>query len=46
MKNPVLDEMALYRKVERHVHSWHEALRWQAGLIGAGLLTAVLASYG
>ena len=34
----------LYRQVERHVPSWHEALRWQAGLIGAGLLTTVLAS--
>ncbi|GGH50105.1 hypothetical protein GCM10010975_02820 [Comamonas phosphati] len=33
----------LYQKVERHVPSWHEALRWQAGLIGAGLLTAVVA---
>lgn len=34
----------LYRKVERHVPSWHEALRWQAGLIGAGLLTTMLAA--
>lgn len=34
----------LYRKIERHVPSWHEALRWQAGLIGAGLLTTMLAA--
>lgn len=33
----------LYQKIERHVPSWHGALRWQAGLIGTGLLTAALA---
>jgi len=33
----------LYQTIERHVPSWYEALRWQAGLIGAGLLTALLA---
>ena len=34
---------ALYQTVERHVPSWSLALRWQAGLIGAGLLTTLLA---
>ena len=34
---------ALYELVERHVSSWSQALRWQAGLIGAGLLTTLLA---
>lgn len=34
---------ALYQLVERHVSSWSQALRWQAGLIGAGLLTTLLA---
>ena len=34
---------ALYQLVERHVSSWSQALRWQAGLIGAGLLTTMLA---
>lgn len=34
---------ALYELVERHVSSWGQALRWQAGLIGAGLLTTLLA---
>ena len=33
----------LYQLVERHVSSWNQALRWQAGLIGAGLLTTLLA---
>ena len=30
----------LYRRVERHLPSWTLALRWQAGLVGAGLLVA------
>lgn len=34
---------ALYQLVERHVSSWSQALRWQAGLIGAGLLTTMIA---
>ena len=34
---------ALYQTVERHVPTWSLALRWQAGLIGAGLLTTLLA---
>lgn len=34
---------ALYQLVERHVSSWSQALRWQAGLIGAGLLTTMVA---
>ena len=33
----------LYQTVERHVSSWSQALRWQAGLIGAGMLTTLLA---
>ena len=32
----------LYEHVERHVPSWNLALRWQAGLVGAGLLTTTL----
>lgn len=31
----------LYLRVERHVPSWATALRWQAGLVGTGLLVAV-----
>ncbi len=31
----------LYLRVEQHVPSWSTALRWQAGLVGAGLLVAV-----
>lgn len=30
----------LYHRVERHLPSWTLALRWQAGLVGAGLLVA------
>lgn len=30
----------LYLRVERHVPSWSTALRWQAGLVGAGMLVA------
>ena len=30
----------LYQRVERHVPSWSLALRWQAGLVGAGWLAA------
>lgn len=33
----------LYERVERHVGSWHAALRWQASLVGAGLLTTLVA---
>ncbi|MBS0468180.1 MAG: acyltransferase [Proteobacteria bacterium] len=34
----------LYQRVERHTPTWQAALRWQAGLVGTGLLTtAVLA---
>jgi len=33
----------LYERVERHVPTWQAALRWQAGLVGTGLLTALLA---
>ena len=32
---------ALYLRVERHVPSWATALRWQTGLVGAGLLVAL-----
>ncbi len=31
----------LYLRVEQHVPSWSTALRWQAGLVGTGLLVAV-----
>jgi peptidoglycan/LPS O-acetylase OafA/YrhL len=33
----------LYERVERHVPTWHAALRWQAGLVGTGLVAALLA---
>jgi len=33
----------LYERVERHVPTWQAALRWQAGLVGTGLLAALLA---
>ncbi len=33
----------LYQRVERHVPTWHSALRWQAGLVGTGVATALLA---
>src|SRR5256885_14667174 len=33
----------LYERVERHVPSWHMALRWQAGLVGTGLIAAFVA---
>ncbi|MBS0610425.1 MAG: acyltransferase [Proteobacteria bacterium] len=32
----------LYERVERHVPTWQAALRWQAGLVGTGLLTTAL----
>ncbi len=32
----------LYERVERHVPTWHAALRWQAGLVGTGLIAALL----
>jgi len=31
----------LYQRVERHVPTWSMALRWQAGLVGAGMLVAL-----
>ncbi len=34
----------LYQRVERHVPTWHSALRWQAGLVGTGMATALLAT--
>lgn len=34
----------LYQRVERHVPTWRGVLHWQAGLVGAGLLTAWLAA--
>ncbi|MFT3814473.1 MAG: acyltransferase [Acidovorax sp.] len=34
----------LYLRVERHVPSWSLALRWQAGLVGTGLLVALASS--
>lgn len=34
----------LYELVERHAHNWRSSLRWQAGLVGAGLATALLSS--
>lgn len=35
----------LYHRVERHVPSWSAALRWQAGLVGTGLLVSGYASW-
>ena len=35
----------LYQRVERRVPSWQLALRWQAGLVGAGLLAARVGSW-
>lgn len=35
----------LYLRVERHVPTWRTALRWQCGLVGAGLLLAVPAQW-
>lgn len=32
----------LFERVERHVPTWRSALRWQAGLVGTGLLTTAL----
>lgn len=32
----------LYEAVERRTHTWRTSLRWQAGLVGAGLATALL----
>ena len=34
----------LYLRVERHVPTWHSGLRGQAGLVGTGLATALLAA--
>lgn len=34
----------LYLRVERHVPTWQVALRWQAGLVGMGLLVALVGS--
>ena len=35
-----------YQRVERHVPSWGTALRWQAGLVGAGMLLAAWGNWG
>ena len=35
----------LYARVERHVPSWQAALRWQAGMVGSGLLTTWLTAW-
>ena len=35
----------LYCRVERHLPSWTLALRWQAGLVGTGLLVALADSW-
>lgn len=32
----------LYELVERHAHTWRSSLRWQVGLVGAGLATTLL----
>lgn len=32
----------LYERVERHAPDWQSALGWQAGMVGAGLLTAAV----
>jgi len=34
----------LYLRVERHVPSWRLALRWQAGLVGTGMLVTLAGS--
>ncbi|WP_027013959.1 acyltransferase family protein [Comamonas composti] len=34
----------LYERVERPVSTWQVALRWQAGLVGAGMLAAAVAA--
>ncbi len=36
----------LYQRVERHVPTWSMALRWQAGLVGAGMLVAISSNWG
>lgn len=36
----------LYLRVEQHVPTWSTALRWQAGLVGAGMLVAVSSNWG
>lgn len=35
----------LYLRVERHVPSWATALRWQVGLVGAGMLVVVSSNW-
>ena len=32
----------LYERVERQLPSWQEALRWQAGMVGAGLISSAV----
>lgn len=32
----------LYVAVEHHAHTWRSSLRWQVGLVGAGMATALL----
>ena len=35
----------LYLRVERHVPSWSTALRWQLGLVGAGMLVVISSNW-
>ncbi|MNL62797.1 hypothetical protein D3C87_1868540 [compost metagenome] len=35
----------LYLRVEQHVPSWSTALRWQAGLVGTGLLVTLSSNW-
>ena len=35
----------LYLRVERHVPSWSTALRWQLGLVGAGMLVVITSNW-
>lgn len=35
----------LYQRVERHMPDWHDALRWQAGLVGTGMLMTWIAAW-
>jgi len=35
----------LYLRVERHVPSWSTAVRWQLGLVGAGMLVVITSNW-
>ena len=35
----------LYLRVEQHVPSWSTALRWQLGLVGAGMLVVITSNW-